>query len=497
MSAPIQLYNSLTNQLEPLETREEGKVGMYVCGMTVYDYCHIGHARAMLTFDLVVRHLRHRGYEVTYVRNHTDVDDKIIARANEKGQDPLALAQFFIDALDEDLEALGTVKPDHEPRVSQHIGNIIAMNQTLVDRGHAYEANGSVYFAVESFPAYGELSGKRLKDLIAGERVAVDPEKKSPADFALWKAAKPGECSWDSPWGKGRPGWHIECSAMSHHHLGTDFDIHGGGIDLIFPHHENEVAQSTCATGENFARYWMHNGHLCFGTEKMSKSLGNIVRIRDIVEQVPAEALRLLYFEAHYRSPLPYSTEKLASCVAGLNRLYQAKEAALDIVERDQSGTTGDQLAKDLGGNVQDYWEGVQSFERRFNDAMDSDFNSAKVIGDLYEIVRCVNRLAATKAVKKRGAGLLQPALNAFEMCHKVLGIGGQKPSDFFDSLRIQRMAAQGTEPAEVEALLEARAKARAEKDWPEADRIRDALTALQVEVMDRPEGTTWRARID
>ena len=221
MPAPIQLYNSLSNQLEALHTREEGKVAMYVCGMTVYDYCHIGHARAMLTFDLVVRHLRHRGYEVNYVRNHTDVDDKIIARANEKGQPPLELAQFFIDALDEDLEALGTVKPDHEPRVSEHIENIISMNQTLVERGHAYEANGSVYFAVESFPAYGELSGKRLKDLIAGERVAVDPEKRSPADFALWKAAKPGECSWDSPWGKGRPGWHIECSAMSHHHPGN------------------------------------------------------------------------------------------------------------------------------------------------------------------------------------------------------------------------------------------------------------------------------------
>ncbi|MEC7240378.1 MAG: cysteine--tRNA ligase [Myxococcota bacterium] len=497
MPAPIQLYNSLNNQLEPLETREEGKVGMYVCGMTVYDYCHIGHARAMLTFDLVVRHLRHRGYEVTYVRNHTDVDDKIIARANEKGQDPLALAQFFIDALDEDLSALGTVKPDHEPRVSQHIGNIISMNQTLVDRGHAYEANGSVYFAVESFPAYGELSGKRLKDLIAGERVAVDPEKRSPADFALWKAAKPGECSWDSPWGKGRPGWHIECSAMSHHHLGTDFDIHGGGIDLIFPHHENEVAQSTCATGENFARYWMHNGHLCFGTEKMSKSLGNIVRIRDIVEQVPAEALRLLYFEAHYRSPLPYSTEKLASCVAGLNRLYQAKEAILDIVAKDQSGTSGEQLAKDLGGDVLSYWSAVQSFEQRFNEAMDSDFNSAKVIGDLYDIVRCVNRLAATKSVKKRGARLLQPALDAFELCQSVLGIGGQQPEAFFNSLRIQRMAAQGTDPAEVEALLEARTTARTEKNWSEADRIRDELAALKVEVMDRPEGTTWRARID
>jgi cysteinyl-tRNA synthetase len=480
-----------------MATREPGKVAMYVCGMTVYDYCHIGHARAMLTFDMVVRHLRHRGFEVTYVRNHTDVDDKIIARANEQGRDPLELAQFFIDALDQDLVALGTVKPDHEPRVSGHIENIIAMNSALIERGHAYESNGSVYFSVESFEAYGKLSGKRLKDLIAGERVAIDPEKRSPADFALWKAVKPGECFWASPWGNGRPGWHIECSVMSHHHLGSDFDIHGGGIDLIFPHHENEIAQTECATGEKFARYWLHNGHLTFGTEKMSKSLGNIVRIRDIVEQVPAEALRLLYFEAHYRSPLPYSTEKLATCIAGLNRLYQAKEAAQDIVAKDQSGTPGAQLAKDLGSDCFDYWKEVQNFEARFNESMDQDFNSAKVVGSLYELVRCVNRLTAQKAVKKRGALLLQPALDAFALCGRVLGIGGAEPTAFFDTLKAQRMAAQGTEIAEVDALIAARTAARKAKDWTEADRIRDALCALQVEVMDRPEGSTWRARID
>jgi cysteinyl-tRNA synthetase len=497
MTASIQLYNSFTNRLEPLQTREPGKVALYVCGMTVYDYCHIGHARAMLSFDLVVRHLRHRGLEVTYVRNHTDVDDKIIARANEQGRDPLELAQFFIDELNTDLNALGTVKPDHEPRVSEHIENIVLMNQQLIDRGHAYESNGSVYFSVESFAPYGKLSGKRLKDLIAGERVAIDPEKRSPADFALWKATKPGECFWNSPWGQGRPGWHIECSVMSHHHLGCDFDIHGGGIDLIFPHHENEIAQAECATGEKFARYWLHNGHLTFGTEKMSKSLGNIVRIRDIVEQVPAEALRMLYFEAHYRSPLPYSTEKLARCVAGLNRLYQAKEAAQDIVAQDQTGTTGEQLAKDLSGDCLGYWTEVQSFESRFNAAMDQDFNSAKVVGYLYELVRCVNRLAAQKSVKKRGGLFLKPALEAFALCGRVLGIGGADPAEFFNALRTQRMAAQGTEIQEIEDLIAARCAARSAKDWAEADRIRDALCALQVVVMDRPEGSTWRARID
>jgi cysteinyl-tRNA synthetase len=497
MTASIQIYNSLSNRLEPLETREPGKVGIYVCGMTVYDYCHIGHARAMLTFDMVVRHLRHRGFEVNYVRNHTDVDDKIIARANEQNRDPLELAQFFIDALDQDLESLGTIKPDHEPRVSGHIENIISMNQSLIDRGHAYESNGSVYFSVKSFPDYGCLSGKRLEDLIAGERVAIDPEKQSPADFALWKAAKPDECFWDSPWGPGRPGWHIECSAMSHHHLGSDFDIHGGGIDLIFPHHENEIAQSVCATGEKFARYWMHNGHLNFGTEKMSKSLGNIVRIRDIVAQVPAEALRLLYFEAHYRSPLPYSTETLASYVCGLNRLYQAKEAIQSIVQMDQSGTSGDQLAKDLGGDCATYWKDVQLFEERFNESMDQDFNTAKVVGHLFELVRSVNRLAAQKAVKKRGALLLAPALEAFELCGRVLGIGGSDPATFFDALKAQRMEAQGTDIQEVETLVADRSAAREAKDWAEADRIRDRLNELRVDVMDRPEGSCWRARIE
>ena len=497
MTAPIQIYNSLNNRLEPLETREPNKVGIYVCGMTVYDYCHIGHARAMLTFDMVVRHLRHRGFDVTYVRNHTDVDDKIIARANEQDRAPLELAQFFIDALDEDLEALGTIKPDHEPRVSGHIDNIISMNNDLIERGHAYESNGSVYFSVESFSKYGHLSGKKLEDLIAGERVAIDPEKQSPADFALWKATKPGECFWDSPWGPGRPGWHIECSVMSHHHLGSDFDIHGGGIDLIFPHHENEIAQSECATGKNFARYWMHNGHLTFGSEKMSKSLGNIVRIRDIVAQVPAEALRLLYFEAHYRSPLPYSTETLARYVCGLNRLYQAKEAVQEIVARDQSGTPGDTLAKDLGGDCADYWRDIQTFESRFNESMDQDFNTAKVVGYLFELVRDINRLAAQKAVRKRGGLLLRPALDAFELCGRVLGIGAADPTAFFDALKTQRMRAQGTDIQEVEDLLAARTAARSAKDWSEADRIRDTLHALNVDVMDSMEGSTWRARID
>ncbi|MFN7145408.1 MAG: cysteine--tRNA ligase, partial [Myxococcota bacterium] len=349
MAATIRLYNTLRRTIEPLETREPGKVGLYVCGMTVYDYCHIGHARAMLSFDFVVRHLRHRGYEVEFVRNHTDVDDKIIARAKEKGIDPLALSAMFVDALEEDLAGVGLLPPTRTPRVSDHIGDILDLIGKLVERGHAYKAdNGDVYFAVESFPEYGKLSGKKLEDLRAGERVAVESAKRHPADFALWKAATgdPAEPVWDSPWGKGRPGWHIECSAMSRHYLGDTFDIHGGGIDLVFPHHENEIAQSECGTGHGpYARYWMHNGHLTFPrqteagveTEKMSKSLGNVVRIRDILAQVPGEALRMLYAGTHYRSPLPYSTEGLTAALASLDRLYTAKETALEVVQKSAS----------------------------------------------------------------------------------------------------------------------------------------------------------------
>ena len=498
MAPEIRLYDSLTNSEQLLETRVPGEISIYVCGMTVYDYCHIGHARAMLSFDLVVRHLRHRGYKVNYVRNHTDVDDKIINRANEQGVPPLELAQRFIDALDKDAAALGLIVPDHEPRVSGHIDGIIEMIGQLIERGHAYAADGSVYFSVDSFDDYGKLSGKKLEDLIAGKRVASGEEKRSPADFALWKAVKPGEIAWESPWGPGRPGWHIECSVMSLHHLGPAFDIHGGGIDLLFPHHENEIAQSVCATGEQFAKYWMHNGHLNFGEEKMSKSLGNIVRIRDILEQVPGEALRLLYFEAHYRSPLPYSTEKLAACVSGLNRIYQAKEVARTIVDSDRSGTDAERLVKDLGGGpAESLLKAASSFEERFNAAMDNDFNSAKVIGDLYDLVREVNRAGTVKAIRKRGGDLMARALKAMELCGEVLGIAGQEPSTFFDDLKMQRLKADGVAPERIDELLERRKDARASKDWAAADAIRDELAALKVEVMDRPEGTVWRVIVD
>jgi cysteinyl-tRNA synthetase len=496
MPASIRLHNTLSRSIEPLETREPGKVGLYVCGMTVYDFCHIGHARAMLAFDIVVRHLRHRGYDVTFVRNHTDVDDKIINRAKEQGIDPLALSAKFVAALETDLAGLGLVPPTRTPKVSDHIPDILALIGALVDRGHAYAAeNGDVYFAVETYPGYGHLSGKKLDDLRAGERVAIDASKRHPADFALWKAASgdPAEPTWPSPWGPGRPGWHIECSAMARHYLGDTFDIHGGGIDLVFPHHENEIAQSECGTGHGpYARYWMHNGHLTLDKEKMSKSLGNIVRIRDILREVPAEALRLLFTETHYRSPLPYSTEGLVRALGALDRLYTAKETALEVVAR---GGTAD--ADSLGEAGQEVWRLATAFPARFDAAMDDDFGSPEAIAHLFELVRAVNRFGNDKKARARGGAVLAHAVAAFTLAGDVLGVGAMDPAVFFDEVKTKRLAAAGRSVAEFDERVAARSAARAAKDWATADRLRVELDAEGIVIMDNPTGSTWRMRVE
>ncbi|MES2640274.1 MAG: cysteine--tRNA ligase [Myxococcota bacterium] len=496
MPAPIRLYNTLHRTIEPLETREPGKVGLYVCGMTVYDFCHIGHARAMLAFDFVVRHLTHRGYEVNFVRNHTDVDDKIIARAKERGTDPLALSAFFVNALEEDLAALGLVTPTRTPKVSEHIPDILALIGSLVEKGHAYKAdNGDVYFAVESYPAYGHLSGKKLDDQRAGERVAVETSKRHPGDFALWKAASgdPAEPGWDSAWGKGRPGWHIECSAMARHYLGDTFDIHGGGIDLVFPHHENEIAQSECATGHGpYARYWMHNGHLTLDKEKMSKSLGNIVRIRDILREVPGEALRLLFGETHYRSPLPYSTEGLVRALGALDRIYSAKEAAIEIAAKG----TATPIAE-VGDAGQELYALAIAFPAQFDATMDDDFNTSEAIAHLFDLVRAVNRFGNDKKARAKGALVMAPVLTAFALAADVLGIAAMEPQAFFDEVKQKRLAAAGKSPDTVEALIAARAAARAAKDWAEADRLRAELDNEGIVVMDNPTGSTWRMRVE
>ena len=497
MAATLRIYNTLTRTVEDFVPREPGTARMYVCGMTVYDYCHIGHARAMLTFDVVYRWLVERGLAVTYVRNYTDVDDKIIARAQETGEDALALAARFIAALNEDLERFGLALPQVQPKVSEHIPEILALTAQLIERGHAYAVDGDVYFSVPSFPSYGKLSGKRVDDLRAGERVAVDERKRHPADFALWKSAKPGEVAWESPWGPGRPGWHIECSAMSQRHLGAQFDIHGGGIDLVFPHHENEIAQSECGTGHApYARYWMHNGHVHLGEAKMSKSIGNVIRIRDLLDEVPAEALRLLYLQTHYRSPLPFSTDRLAEALAGVDRVYTAREALEQMAAQAPTHTV-DQLVRDFEDPAANLRDAARAFPTAFGDAMDDDFNTAEAAAVLFDLVRIANRFANLAKARPRAAALAREALACFDLAGRVLGIGGRSSAVWFAEVKQLRLRAQGLTEDGVQSLIDARLAARKAKDWAEADRLRDALAALGIVLMDSPTGTTWRMRIE
>ncbi len=506
MDNPIKVFNSYKRTLEPFVPLQDGKVGMYVCGMTVYDYCHIGHARAMITFDVIARYLRHRGYDLTFVRNHTDVDDKIIARANELGEDPLELSARFIQALDDDLAGFGLLPPTVQPKVSEHIDEIIATIQAIIDNGHGYAVGADVFFDVPSQRGYGYLSGRDVEKMRAGERIAVDERKRHPADFALWKSVKPGEPSWDSPWGPGRPGWHIECTAMSQKYLGPQFDIHGGGNDLLFPHHENEIAQGEAATGVHpMVNFWMHNGMVTMIDDetgepiKMSKSLGNVINIRDLLVEMPGEALKLLYLEHHYRSPVPFSRGGLSQALSNLDRLYQAKEIAQKaqaIMDEGQRALSAAEEARGMGGPAKALFDLAEGFEERFHKAMDADFNSARALGDLFELVKATNRLAGTKKAFKRAAAVMSSALPAFELVAEVLGIGAMQPAEFFEEMRVKRLAAAGHSRQTVEQLLEQRAQARTDRDWAAADVIRDQLDELNVVVMDTPEGTTWRIRV-
>jgi cysteinyl-tRNA synthetase len=496
----IRIYNTLTRTVEPLEPRVPGEVGLYVCGMTVYDHCHIGHARAMMAFDVVVRHLRRRGLRVKFVRNHTDVDDKILARAQELGVPPLVLSAQFIAELDADLDAVGILRPDVAPQVSEHIPEVITMTEALIEKGHAYVAgNGDVYFSIESCPGYGKLSGRKIEDMREGARVAVDPHKRHPGDFALWKAVSgEGDLGWDASFGRGRPGWHIECSAMAARHLGEQFDLHGGGIDLVFPHHENEIAQSECASGHRpFAKVWMHNGHLTLVDAagepvKMSKSLGNVVRIRDIVARVPAEALRLMYVDTHYRSPLPFSDQKLADALGVLDRVYIARETVDEVVGRGV-GAPIDSLPE----SAREVHALATTFVAKFDAAMDEDFNSAAAIAHFFELVRAINRFGNDKKARAKGADALRPALECFAVVAEVFGIAALSPAAYFDEAKVKRMRAQGRSIEVIDALVAERSAARAAKDWARADAARAQLDEQGITVMDGPEGSTWRVRVD
>ena len=454
----MKIYNTLTRQKEEFKPLVEGKVGMYVCGMTVYDFCHMGHGRVMVSFDVIVRYLRHKGYDVNYIRNITDIDDKIITRANENGEPFNVLVDRMVDAMNEDFAKLGVLKPNSEPKATEHIEGILNMVQTLIDKGFAYSgSNGDVYYRVRKFEGYGKLSGKILEELESGARVDVADEKEDPLDFVLWKAAKPGEPSWSSPWGEGRPGWHIECSAMSTCCLGNNFDIHGGGPDLKFPHHENEIAQSEAATGESYANTWMHAGALRIDGEKMSKSLGNFFTIRDVLKEFDAEVLRFFLLSSQYRSEINYSQEGLKEALTKLERFYTALQGA-DLSVAAPEGS---------------------DYEERFEAAMDDDFNTPQAISVLFELVTAINKASGDE--KNQLAALLKKLAG-------ILGCLQSNPDDFFKS---------GADADEtwIQQMIEKRAEAKANKDWGAADQVRDELMERGIVLKDGPEGTSWSAK--
>ncbi len=475
----LKLYNTATRKKEEFIPLPPGRVRMYVCGVTVYDRCHIGHARSTVVFDTIVRFLEYKGFEVTYVRNFTDVDDKIIARANEEGIDSAAVAQRNIEAFYEDMNPLGLRQPDIEPRATEHIKEIIEAVSGLVDKGVAYESQGDVYFAVDDYKDYGKLSGRNLDDMRAGARVAVEERKRNPMDFALWKSSKPGEPSWDSPWGQGRPGWHIECSAMSSKYLGLPFDIHGGGEDLIFPHHENEKAQAEALTGNRFVNYWVHNGFVRIDMTKMSKSLGNFLTIREILKKYHPEVLRLFLLSAHYRSPLDYSAEAMTEADEGLSRLYETLgriEARLAVERPGETGPLADlaQETRDL-----------------FLTAMDNDFNSAQALGHLFSLARAVNRALETR----KGLGGLGAAREAFTELAGIVGLLSRTPEEFASSRKDLLLNRDGLDPQAIQDLVEQRSEARQNKDFAGADAIRDRLLEMGVVLLDSPQGTTWKLK--
>ncbi|SFT93579.1 MULTISPECIES: cysteine--tRNA ligase [Pseudomonas] len=456
----LTIYNTLSKTKQELKPLEGNHVRMYVCGMTVYDFCHIGHARVMVAFDVIARWLRHRGYELTYVRNITDIDDKIIRRAQENGEGFEVLVDRMIAAMHEDEARLNVLRPDIEPRATSHIAGMHQMIQTLIDKGFAYApGNGDVYYRVGKFVGYGKLSRKKIEDLRIGARIEVDESKQDPLDFVLWKGAKPGEPSWQSPWGEGRPGWHIECSVMSTCCLGETFDIHGGGPDLVFPHHENEIAQSEAATGKLYANAWMHAGAVRVDGEKMSKSLGNFFTIREVLQKYHPEVVRYFLVSSQYRSPINYSEDSLKEAKGALERFYHALKGLPE--------------APAAGGDA---------FVARFSEAMDDDFNSPEACAVLFEMVREVNRLRDTDV--QAAAGL---AARLKELAG-VLGVLQLEPEAF-----LQAGAEGKVDAAEVEALIAARLQARSDKNWAESDRIRDQLTAMGVVLEDGKGGTTWR----
>jgi len=485
----IRIYNTLSGKKEVLKTLEPDHVKLYVCGITSYDYCHIGHARSVLAFDMIVRYLKYRGYKVTFVRNFTDIDDKIIARAKEQQTTSEELANRFIDEYYTDMDRLGVDRPDLEPKATEHIKEMTDIIGELIDKGMAYQAGNDVYYVVDSFPEYGKLSKRNIEEMKAGSRISINEQKQNPMDFVLWKGSKPGEPTWDSPWGPGRPGWHIECSAMSRKYLGATFDIHGGGQDLIFPHHENEIAQSEGANGQPFVNCWIHHGFVTIRDEKMSKSLGNFLTIRDILDNYHPEILRFFIFSTHYRNPLDFSESAMRDATAGLERLYECL-AAVDALEASKErGTASIFSAQDI--------KKIEEMEMRFQQAMDNDFNTAQAQGIFFDTVKTINRLQGkiTPAAAEEDIRLLKNGAGVLRKLAAIMGLLKEDAQQFLNARRKEQVADCDIDAATIEKLVAERYQCRIEKNWKRSDEIRDELLAKNIELHDGPDGTSWSVK--
>ena len=488
----IRLHNTLSGSKEDFVPLHEKKVGMYVCGVTVYDLSHIGHARSAVVFDTIYRYFRYRGYEVTFVRNFTDVDDKIIKRANEEGVDTKTIAEKYIGEFNVDMSRLGLEKPSVEPRATDHIPEMIGLISTLVEKGFAYQSGGDIFFSVQKFRDYGKLSNRDLEEMQAGARVEVDEKKENPLDFALWKASKPGEPFWESPWGKGRPGWHIECSAMSQKYLGETLDIHGGGRDLIFPHHENEIAQSEAATGKPFVRYWVHNGFVNINKEKMSKSLGNILTIREILKDWHPEVLRLFFLSHHYRSPVDYSEDSFGEAQKGLDRFYATIHEIREELKRPLVAQS-----KIAAAAIENCRRVIESFPARFEEAMDDDFNTAQALGYLYDLQTQLNSLLSLSKGRptKEMISMLKQGLDHFTKKGWIFGLFREDSEGYLVQRKKEGLKRLNLTEQAILVSIEERNLARKAKNWKRADEIRSDLLSKGIVLEDTPSGTIWKVK--
>ena len=491
----IRIYNTLTHKKEPLTPIEPDHVKLYVCGITSYDYCHIGHARSSLAFDMIVKYLRYRDYRVTFVRNFTDIDDKIIKRAQEQETSSQELANRFIDEFYIDMDFLGLERPDIEPKATEHIPEMISLISTLIDKHKAYAVEGDVYYAVSEFSEYGKLSRRNLDDMQAGARISINEKKKHPMDFALWKSSKPGEPAWESPWGPGRPGWHTECSAMSKKYFGDTFDIHGGGKDLIFPHHENEIAQSEAANEAPFVNMWIHHGFVTVRneetseTEKMSKSLGNFLTIRELSEKFHPEALKLFVFSTQYRNPLEYSEQAMQDAESGLARLYECV-AGFQALKRNED-TSAPSILNDKDSNK------LISLEQRFQQAMDNDFNSAQAIGHLFDTAKTINKVIGKfkPSQSPNDLLLLKKSTTTLVKLAQIMGLLTEPPQEFLHNRKQSILKDIDIDEASINQLIQQRYQARQTKNWELSDQIRDKLLEHNIELKDGSDGTTWTVK--